>query len=81
MFESREAESFTASADCPSCGVVAVHYLDSPRREPMGDDPVSKTMRRMALMMDCVSARRMYDPPGTTVARICTSCGHRWGQR
>ncbi|MFV8232360.1 hypothetical protein [Mycolicibacterium fortuitum] len=29
---------------------------------------------------DRKSVPRLYDPAGTVIARICTSCGHRWGQ-
>lgn len=82
----REGESFTASTDCPSCGVVDVHYLDAPRLAPTDDSPLSQAQRRIAYARDTLyavsgSSARTYDPPDTAVARICTACAHRWGQR
>jgi hypothetical protein len=29
---SRDGEPFTASTDCPECGVLAVHWIDEPKR-------------------------------------------------
>lgn len=84
----REGEPFTATVDCPWCGHVAVHWLDSPRREPDPHDrsPIVVAQRSIANMMDTTRLvfggppHRHWDAPGTVVARICVSCKYRWGQ-
>lgn len=82
----REGEDFTAWTPCPACAYVAVHFLDQPRYEPTDDSPLSKMQRLIARALDSLNAidccaARAFDPAGTTVARICVSCSHRWGQR
>lgn len=85
----REGEMFTASTDCPECGVMDVHWLDGPRFEPTDPTPVqimNEHLHEVSLMTSVIIGGRripprLYDPPGTVVARICKSCGHRWGQR
>lgn len=84
----REGEEFTATADCPHCGIIDVHWLDEPRFEaPRDDSPSAKAFREINRSLAFVaqlqggSPRREFDPPGTVVARICRGCGYRWGQR
>lgn len=78
----REGEPFTASTDCPDCGVMDVHWLDEPRFRPSDPTPVQLMQESIHNMSTIVSyGKRMYDPPGTVVARICTRCGYRWGQK
>ena len=83
MISERDGEPFTASADCPKCGVIDVHWLDEPR--PMLNDgsPLALFQRSVDDMMYMMSmgGGSMFDMPGTVVARICTKCEHRWGQR
>ncbi|AWH14440.1 hypothetical protein HWB60_gp040 [Mycobacterium phage TChen] len=77
----REGEPFTASADCPACGKVDVHWLAAPRFKT--DSPIDYLQDRINDMNAIIfgaSRARVFDPPGTVVARICTKCDHRWGQ-
>lgn len=77
----REGEPFTATTDCPACGHMAVHWLTEPRLEPQGDDPASVAHRRIVIHATTLGMDGWrYDPPGSTVARVCTKCGHRWAQ-
>lgn len=76
----RNGEPFTATTDCPKCGTIAVHYLTEPRLEPVGDEPVHQAQRRILRALSMLTFCE-YDPPGTTVARVCVNCEHRWGQR
>lgn len=89
--------SFTAVAECPSCGDIGVHWLDEPRLatpeewdeyerrvidyeyEPHDTEKVvtwgGRTVRE-------IPVQRAPKPPlheHFTVARICRSCAHRWG--
>lgn len=79
----REGEPFTASPDCPQCGVVDVHWLEKPRLDPFTNDdsPAGKASRRINGLIECVMfGAPLFDPPGNTVMRVCKSCGYRWGQ-
>ncbi len=93
----REGEPFTANVDCPQCGCVAVHWLDEPRLRPDVETPQQGALRRIneSIWLVAETIRLApdsggpvpagppcwYDPEGTVVARVCVSCGHRWGQR
>ena len=84
----REGEQFTATADCPQCGHMAVHWLDEPRLRPDVETPAQKGIRMInetiwsaSLYAGGTTPRRWYDPPGTVVARVCVKCGYRWGQK
>jgi len=79
----REGEPFTASTDCPDCRVMAVHWIDTPRFRPDEPTPLQRAQQSIHNVSSIVSygkTPRLYDPPGTTVVRVCTSCGYRWGQ-
>lgn len=82
----REGEPFTASVDCPDCGVMDIHWIEEPRLPDELDEgtPVARAFARINAMGDMLAAlqgqRPYYDLPGTTVARICKSCDYRWGQ-
>lgn len=77
----REGEPFTASTDCPDCGVMDVHWLDEPRIAPTGNDPVSRAQRRISNSMETLMfGAPLFDQPGSTVMRICRRCSYRWGQ-
>lgn len=82
----RDGEPFTAVTDCPKCGVMAVHWLEEPRVAPAADD--DSPMVRMVRMWDQLAThfvfgdgRGFFDPPNCVVARVCTACEYRWGQR
>ncbi len=89
MMDTREGESFTASADCPSCGHLAVHWIDSPRLRPEVETPLQQGLRVINESMWAMSLyspgpyvpRHYYDKDGNTVIRVCVKCGYRWGQR
>lgn len=80
-------EGFTAVAMCPACRSVAVHLLSEPRFRPTGDSPLADAQRYTVAILDAVNVLTLglsasyWDPPGTTVARVCVGCGHRWAQR
>ena len=79
---SERGEPFTASADCPKCGVIDVHWLDEPRLMLNDGSPLALFQRSVDDMMHMMlMGGSMFDTPGTVVARICTKCEHRWGQR
>lgn len=75
----REGEPFTASTDCPQCGHLAVHWLEEPHQYPMGDSPIERLQRQLAVLN--FSGMPRFDCPGTVVARVCVKCQYRWGQR
>ncbi|AIM41030.1 hypothetical protein PBI_SQUIRTY_83 [Mycobacterium phage Squirty] len=79
----REGEPFTASTDCPDCGVMDVHWLETPRFRPDNPTPIQlmqESIHNMSSIVSYGKTPRLYDPPGATVIRVCKSCGHRWGQ-
>ncbi|AID58905.1 hypothetical protein PBI_GAIA_86 [Mycobacterium phage Gaia] len=88
-------EQFTAIADCPKCGRVAVHWLDSPRHPTEQDwADYERAMREYDPFEECLVrnwagdvVKRMpaIPPPKRpvdedgSVTRVCVDCGHRWG--
>lgn len=81
------AESFSSVAVCPHCSAVDTHWLTEPRYAPTGDSPLARTYQQLNAVMEAFStitsgtSTPFFDEPEATVARICRSCGHRWGQR
>lgn len=90
-------EPFTAVADCPRCGEIAVHWLDQPRRATQQEwddyeramdeyDPFAGDSTRIVAWsgdpVRTVTANPAPNPPldeRFTIARVCRSCSHRWG--
>lgn len=85
----REGEPFTASVDCPSCGDMDVHWLAEPRFRPDDPTPLDRMQQSVHSMQETLSMSgwrgasraRLYDSPGTVVARACKKCDYRWGQK
>ena len=78
----RDGEPFTAMADCPKCGALAVHHLSEPQLEPLLTDPASRVRRHIGNLTEAFTwGKWRFDPPGTVVARVCVECNYRWGQK
>lgn len=89
-------EEFTAVACCPSCCDVAVHWMQEPRLQPEVETSAEKSARKTYELMRNINSLSImtfqgevrregpppyYDPPDSTVARVCKTCKHRWGQK
>lgn len=70
---------FTAVADCPKCGNIAVHWLAEPSRFPETGEEISRVLEfHGAMMVFSGRAELLIDPDDCVVARVCRECEHRW---
>ncbi|RDI13464.1 hypothetical protein DEU38_13439 [Rhodococcus sp. AG1013] len=77
-------ETFTAWTSCPHCNAVDCHRLRAPRGFSDGD-PAHARQKRFAEMSGYTfrpAPKRLIrcEEQGFEVIRMCTVCGHEWGQ-
>lgn len=74
-------EPFTAVADCPKCGCIAVHRWRMPRQRPPDYKP------GVVRVLDDGTEIHQWGMPDAyaledlaTVFRVCGDCAHEWPQ-
>lgn len=78
-------ERFTAIAQCPHCGGLAVHPFRLPRHRPPASVQQITHQRDliagMTAFIEALYCGDHYDPSDAEVIRQCAGCGTEWPNR